>query len=73
MLERDGLRCRMCGEMCHPAGAMKHRPAVDHVVPLRIAPERGLDPDNLRVTHFSCNSGRRANAVERTYAPRREW
>ena len=48
ILERDGWQCRCCGE--------RRRLEVDHVQPVRHAPERAFDPANLQVLCSSCHT-----------------
>ena len=40
ILERDGFRCRSCGA--------RGRLEVDHIEPVRLAPEKAHDPGNLQ-------------------------
>ena len=59
LIERNGLRCAICGEMCDLndfsrngfAGA--RHPSIDHIIPL----SKGGDHvwDNVQVTHIICN------------------
>jgi 5-methylcytosine-specific restriction endonuclease McrA len=48
ILERDGWKCRCCGE--------RRRLEVDHVQPVRDAPERAFDPANLQVLCAGCHT-----------------
>lgn len=48
ILERDGWKCRCCGE--------RRRLEVDHVLPVRDAPERAFDPDNLQTLCGRCHT-----------------
>ena len=67
ILERDGHRCRVCGE---PAVA------VDHLIPWREAPNLAFDPMNLRAICVFHNSSRvkRPNRVgESQRRPSRDW
>lgn len=63
LIERDGLRCKICGEMCDPND---HRwskwfgplyPTLDHVIPL--SKGGGHTWDNVQVAHAICNSAKR--------------
>lgn len=63
LIERDGLRCKICGEMCDPND---HRwskwfgplyPTLDHVIPL--SKGGGHTWDNVQVAHAICNSTKR--------------
>lgn len=48
ILERDGWQCRTCGA--------RHRLEVDHVEPVRVAPERAFDPTNLQTLCGPCHT-----------------
>lgn len=48
ILERDGWKCRCCGE--------RKRLEVDHVQAVRIAPERSFDPANLQTLCARCHT-----------------
>jgi len=63
LIERDGLRCKICGEMCD---TNDHRwskwfgplyPTLDHVIPL--SKGGGHTWDNVQVAHAICNSTKR--------------
>ncbi|MBD2840769.1 HNH endonuclease [Erythrobacter rubeus] len=45
---RDGWACIQCGS--------KHRLEVDHIVPVRDAPERAFDLENLQTLCCSCHA-----------------
>lgn len=60
LIERDGLRCAICDEMCEPND---HRwtkytgplsPSMDHIIPM----DKGgwHIPENVQVAHIICNS-----------------
>lgn len=63
ILERDGWRCRLCGQKIdkrlrhpHPMSA-----SIDHIVPLALG---GRDaPDNVQAAHLSCNAAKGTRAV----------
>jgi HNH endonuclease len=55
VLDRDGLRCRLCGTPIDRADVH-----IDHVVPVSMGGRSTLD--NLRATHSKCNL-RRGNRV----------
>lgn len=65
LIERDGLRCKICGEMCDPddhtwseyTGPMS--PSIDHIIP--IAKGGGHIWTNVQVAHVICNSYKRDN------------
>ncbi|WP_210185442.1 HNH endonuclease [Devosia enhydra] len=61
-LRADFLRvypgCKRCGG---PATL------VDHIVPIRVAPHRRLDPANLQSLCASCHSGAKQSADRRKY------
>jgi 5-methylcytosine-specific restriction endonuclease McrA len=64
---RDGARCHLCGELVifglrkrHPLG-----PSADHLIPLANGGEL-LDPNNLRLAHYGCNSDRGTQPIKRT-------
>lgn len=48
VLRRDGWRCVRCGR--------RNRLEVDHVTPVRDAPERAFEPANLQVLCRTCHS-----------------
>lgn len=60
LVERDGLRCAICGEMCdwndHSwskySGPMY--PSIDHIIPM--SKGGGHTWDNVQVAHIMCNS-----------------
>ena len=47
VLERDGFRCRKCGA--------RGRLEVDHIEPVRLAPKKSFDPDNLQALCAGCH------------------
>src|SRR5690625_2203900 len=49
LLERDGWRCRACE-------TRKGRLEVDHIEPVRLAPEKSFDPANLQTLCSRCHS-----------------
>lgn len=55
ILERDGWRCRECGE--------RGRLEVDHIEPVRTAPKRAYDPANLQVLCSQCHSSKTRREV----------
>ena len=67
LIERDGLRCAICGEMCDPndhtwskyMGPMS--PTIDHIVPL--SKGGGHIWDNVQIAHAMCNS-KKSDGVE---------
>lgn len=60
LIERDGLRCAICGEMCDPndtswsefSGPLS--PSMDHIIPM--AKGGGHIWSNVQVAHLLCNS-----------------
>ncbi len=60
LIERDGLHCAICGEMCDPndhswseySGPMY--PSIDHIIPM--SKGGGHVWDNVQVAHIICNS-----------------
>ncbi len=48
ILERDGWKCRSCGE--------RRRLEVDHIQPVRTNPELSFEPGNLQVLCGSCHT-----------------
>lgn len=48
ILERDGWKCRCCGE--------RRRLEIDHIQPVRLAPERAFDPSNLQALCGPCHT-----------------
>ena len=62
LIERDGLRCKICGEMCDPddhtwseyTGPMS--PSIDHIIPM--AKGGGHEWDNVQIAHVICNSNK---------------
>ena len=60
LIERDGLRCALCGEMCDPNDhswskyAGPKYPSIDHIIPM--SKGGGHTWDNVQVVHIICNS-----------------
>ena len=62
LIERDGLRCKICGEMCDPddhswseyTGPLS--PSIDHIIPM--AKSGGHIWNNVQVAHVICNSNK---------------
>lgn len=62
LIERDGLRCKICGEMCDPddyswseyTGPLS--PSIDHIIPM--AKGGGHIWNNVQVAHVICNSNK---------------
>ena len=77
VIERDRGVCRLCGEMTQQTHRVRDRASVDHIIPLRVAPELALELGNLRLTHHSCNSmaaaATRQGQAAREYPARRQW
>ncbi|CAM3155123.1 HNH endonuclease [Paracoccus nototheniae] len=48
ILERDGWKCRCCGA--------RGRLEIDHIRPVRHAPERAFDPANLQALCSPCHT-----------------
>lgn len=48
VLERDGWKCRCCGT--------RKRLEVDHIQPVRTAPDKAFDPRNLQVLCGTCHT-----------------
>lgn len=67
ILERDGWKCRHCGEQRHLE--------VDHVLPVRTHPERSFSPANLQTLCRVCHT--RKTRIEIGHKPtppaRQEW
>ena len=62
----EGLPCGLCGRPIRATA----RVDVDHIQTVAEAPERRLDPSNLRVAHHHCHSRRTAQdraAAERGF------
>ncbi len=66
ILERDGWKCRSCGA--------RGRLEIDHIRPVRTAPDRAFDPANLqalcgpchtRKTRIECGHPARIQSLER--------
>lgn len=49
ILERDGWKCRACG-------TRKGRLEIDHIKPVRSAPEQSFDPANLQALCSPCHT-----------------
>lgn len=49
ILERDGFTCTDCGKR---GGRME----VDHIIPVRDAPDRGFDPENCQTLCPACHA-----------------
>jgi len=58
VLNLYGLRCHWCGLILSESEA-----EVDHVVPVRFAPERQFDVSNARPACRPCNLARRGRAI----------
>ena len=60
LIKRDGLRCRLCGEMCDPNDRSwsewsgPKSPSIDHIIPM--SKKGGHTWDNVQVAHIICNS-----------------
>lgn len=60
LIERDGLRCAICGEMCDMNDRSWSKfsgplyPSMDHIIPM--AKGGGHTWDNVQVAHIICNS-----------------
>lgn len=60
LIKRDGLRCRLCGEMCDPNDRSwsewsgPKSPSIDHIIPM--SKRGGHTWDNVQVAHIICNS-----------------
>ena len=71
LIERDGLRCHICGGMCDPNdhGWTEHfgptSPTIDHIYPLSKGGSHTWD--NVQVAHALCNSKKR-DLIEEEYA-----
>src|SRR5262245_611099 len=63
-LERAGYRCERCGADVSARGASR----VDHVVTRLEAPERALDPSNVRVLCTVCDARRHSEKGGRSIA-----
>ncbi|MDJ0857443.1 MAG: HNH endonuclease [Dinoroseobacter sp.] len=68
IIERDGFACVKCG-------ARSRSLEVDHIEPVRSAPERAYDPDNLQTLCASCHT--RKTRIECGHKPaseaRQQW
>lgn len=51
VLERDGWKCRCCG-------TRKGRLEIDHIQPVRKAPDRAFDPANLQALCSRCHASK---------------
>ena len=67
LIEKNGLRCALCGEMCNPNdktwttyGPMS--PTIDHIIPM--AKGGGHTWDNIQIAHAICNSYKSDNIEE---------
>jgi 5-methylcytosine-specific restriction enzyme A len=56
ILKRDGYRCVVCKADCRGKGKAR----VDHIRPLRQAPQLALEPSNLRTLCTGCDAARHA-------------
>ena len=60
LIERDGLRCAICGEMCNPNDHSWSKysgpkyPSIDHIIPM--SKGGGHTWDNVQIAHIICNS-----------------
>ena len=60
LIERDGIRCALCGEPCdfndrsYGNGSGPLYPSIDHIIP--ISKGGGHTWDNVQVAHLYCNS-----------------
>ena len=57
ILERDGYQCRMCGVILTTGRKARRSAVVDHLKPLALCPELGLEPDNLWSVCSDCHNG----------------
>ena len=63
LIERDGLRCRICGGMCNPDDHEwteyfgPSSPTIDHIKPMALGGSHTWD--NVQVAHAICNSIKR--------------
>jgi 5-methylcytosine-specific restriction endonuclease McrA len=55
IVARDGYRCVICHARVDGVGAAR----VDHIIGLKRAPHRALDPTNLRTLCAECDNQRR--------------
>lgn len=55
-LKRHGRQCQCCGWT--PGSSAGNYLVVDHIKPLRLHPQRALDPDNHQVLCNDCNMGK---------------
>lgn len=59
LIERDGLRCALCGGECDPADHKQGQsvgptyPSIDHIVPM--SKGGGHTWDNVQIAHIKCN------------------
>lgn len=67
ILERDGWKCRCCGA--------RKRLEVDHVLPVRSAPEKAFDPRNLQTLCAPCHTQKTRIECghKRLDPPRQAW
>jgi len=60
LIERDGLRCAICGKMCDPSDRSWSKycgplyPSIDHIIPMSKGGSHTWD--NVQVAHIICNS-----------------
>ena len=60
LIDRDGLRCAICGKMCDPNDHSWSKyfgpkyPSIDHIIPM--SKGGGHTWDNVQVAHIICNS-----------------
>lgn len=50
IMRRDYNTCQVCGD------TVSNRKVVDHIAPLKVAPERRLDAENLWVLCYKCHT-----------------
>ena len=68
LVERNGLRCAICGEMCDPSDHSWSKytgpkyPSIDHIIPM--SKGGGHTWDNVQVAHIICNSAKGDSSEE---------
>jgi 5-methylcytosine-specific restriction endonuclease McrA len=56
VIKRDKWKCNTCGVKCLGKAKNKPSPHVDHIIELKLAPSKALDPQNLQLLCSSCHS-----------------
>ena len=71
VLVRDNFTCQWAG--CGITLSNTSELVADHIVPVRVAPERKWDMDNLQCLCKACHDGPKQTMEIQTYGPAETW